>query len=319
MKELAKPFPKQFLGKDDRGNDAVDHTVVTQRLLEIFGDYGMKVVEVLRSEVAGMTTRSGKEHPGGTFVTGVIIRLTLPGMLPVEEVGGVENAAMKDGDGERLKHAISDAIKRASMRKSLGLHMWAQDHYYLDKSLAKRDQVSSVEAEVAPAVSVSPTGAPDPQDESPAEPDAEVVGEGEAPATSAEGMTPAMISKVHTILGKANVPYEETFKEYLTSLGKPSLSKMTKDQGSKLIDWLESEGGKRKLQGMAADFVSPYELAKSKGIDAVGFIAKAKELAAPLKANVPARPSDVVPGSCHPGLYDAILAWVLEPTEEEAA
>ena len=134
LRELAKPFPKRFMGKDDRGNEAVDHTVVTQRLLQVLGPYDLEVREVLRSEVGPMKTRSGKEHLGGNFVTGVIVRLTVEidgRRVSVDETGGCENAAMKDGDGERMKHAISDAIKRCSMRLGLGLHMWAQENFFL--------------------------------------------------------------------------------------------------------------------------------------------------------------------------------------------
>lgn len=140
MAELAKPFPKKFMGKDDRGNDAVDHTVVTQRLLQVVGPYDLEVKEVLRSQVQGMTTRGGKEHPGGLFVTGVIVRLTVEidgRKVSVEETGGCENAAMKDGDGERMKHAISDAIKRCAMRLGLGLHMWAQENFFLYEVLQR--------------------------------------------------------------------------------------------------------------------------------------------------------------------------------------
>jgi hypothetical protein len=46
---------------------------------------------------------------------------------------------MKDGDGERLKHAASDALKRCAMRLGLGLHIWAQGSYFLDKALEKRN------------------------------------------------------------------------------------------------------------------------------------------------------------------------------------
>jgi len=46
---------------------------------------------------------------------------------------------MKDGDGERLKHATSDALKRCAMRVGLGLSIWAQQSYFLDRALDKRD------------------------------------------------------------------------------------------------------------------------------------------------------------------------------------
>lgn len=143
LTELAQPFPKKFMGKDDRGNDAVDHTVVTQRLLQIVGPYDLEVREVLRSDVAPMETRSGKKHAGGHFVTGVIVRLTVEvdgRKVSIEETGGCENAAMKDGDGERMKHAISDAIKRCAMRLGLGLHMWAQENFFLYDVLVRDSQ-----------------------------------------------------------------------------------------------------------------------------------------------------------------------------------
>ena len=145
LTEMAKPFPKNFLGKDDRGNEAVDHTVVTQRLLQILGPYDLEVVEVLRTDVAGKKTQSNKEYAGGHFVTGVVLRLTVTidgKRVSIDEVGGCENAAMKDGDGERMKHAMSDAIKRCAMRLGLGLHMWAQEHYFLYDKL----QETSAEA-----------------------------------------------------------------------------------------------------------------------------------------------------------------------------
>jgi hypothetical protein len=37
-----------------------------------------------------------------------------------------------------LKNAASDAIKRCAMRLGVGLSLWSQENYYLDKALAKR-------------------------------------------------------------------------------------------------------------------------------------------------------------------------------------
>lgn len=164
LTEMAKPFPKRFLGKDDRGNEAVDHTVVTQRLLQIVGPYDMHIAEILRSEVSGMKTKSGKEYAGGLFVTGAIVRLTLTidgRKVEVEETGGCENAAMKDGDGERMKHAISDAIKRCGMRLGLGLHMWAQENFFLYEALVKESSEAGSDQPSEPkAESADPKGSP---------------------------------------------------------------------------------------------------------------------------------------------------------------
>ncbi len=148
LRQLAAPLPPQFVGKSDRGMDAADHTVITQRLLQVVGPYSFELVEVLRSDAPTITTRNGNEHPGGLYVTGVIARLRchIDGReVSVEEAGGCEQAALKDGDGERMKHAMSDAFKRCAMRLGLGLHIWAQGMYFLDRQLDK----DATEAEVA--------------------------------------------------------------------------------------------------------------------------------------------------------------------------
>lgn len=143
LRKLAEPIPAKFITTNDKGMDAADHTVITQLLHLHVPGWSFEVAEVLRSEVPSKTTRSGNEHAGGTFVSGCVGRLTvtLDGeRVVVEEAGGVENAQMKDGDGERLKHATSDALKRCAMRLGLGLHIWAQGSYFLDRSLDKRDE-----------------------------------------------------------------------------------------------------------------------------------------------------------------------------------
>ena len=42
-------------------------------------------------------------------------------------------------NGERLKLAISDAHKRCAMRVSLGLHLWAQEDYFLYDQLEENN------------------------------------------------------------------------------------------------------------------------------------------------------------------------------------
>jgi hypothetical protein len=56
--------------------------------------------------------------------------------VSVTEVGDVERPG--DNNGSALKAAASDAIKRCAMRLGVGLHLWSQDNYYLDKALEKR-------------------------------------------------------------------------------------------------------------------------------------------------------------------------------------
>ena len=78
----------------------------------------------------------------------------------VEEVGDVGDVHNWPHDGARLKDAASDALKRCAMRLGLGLHLWAQEHYFLDQQLKAQHRQSSptdlASAEKLAAVS-SPT------------------------------------------------------------------------------------------------------------------------------------------------------------------
>lgn len=134
LKSLAKKVPEQFISDNGRGWPAMDHTVVSQMLLAKLGGYNFEITHVLRSGT--------KKDASVEVVTGVIGRLTVEidgKVVVVEEGGGVENALNQDGDGERVKHAASDALKRCAMRIGLGLHIWSGDHYFLDKLLERED------------------------------------------------------------------------------------------------------------------------------------------------------------------------------------
>lgn len=142
LRKLAEPIPARFVGKDSDGRDASDHTVVTQLLHLYAPGWSFEIVHVLRSDVPEFKTSKGKVHPGGFFVTGCVGRLTATiddKAVVIDEAGGCELAAMKDGDGERLKYAASDALKRCSMRLGLGLSLWAGDNYFLHVALDKRE------------------------------------------------------------------------------------------------------------------------------------------------------------------------------------
>lgn len=139
LRELSKPIPQKYLTQNSKGMTSCDHTVITQLLHLRVPGWSQEVVEVLRCDVPEFKGQN-QTWPGGHFVTGVVLRLRCEidgNPVVIEEVGGVELAQMKDGDGERLKHAISDALKRCAMRVGLGLHVWAQDSYFLDRGLEK--------------------------------------------------------------------------------------------------------------------------------------------------------------------------------------
>lgn len=128
--ELAKPFPDKFVHDDGRGNAYVPHHVVTQRLIHIFGRPPR--IEVLR-EVYDDTQN-------GRVLTGVVVRMSCEignmgfDHFVIEEVGEADNPQAKT-NGARLKSAVSDAVKRCAMRMGLGLHLWAQDDYFLYSQL----------------------------------------------------------------------------------------------------------------------------------------------------------------------------------------
>jgi len=117
LARLAQPFPPRYISKKGKF-DYVSHSEITQRLLEIVGPYNLEVRRII--EVDGK-------------VDGIIIALTctIDGReVTVEEAGGIGTRAMSDS-GELLKEAISDGLKRAARHFGLGLHLWAQDNYYL--------------------------------------------------------------------------------------------------------------------------------------------------------------------------------------------
>ncbi len=138
LSDLAKPFTSLVKSGSDAGKfgDYVEHSAVTQRLLAHLGPFDQRVVEIVYDT-----------HPDlGQVCTGVILELTLyidGEQIKVQEVGDVEHPFQKGkNNGSRLKNAISDAIKRCAMRVGLGLHLYAQDDYFLDKLLEDKNGTS---------------------------------------------------------------------------------------------------------------------------------------------------------------------------------
>jgi hypothetical protein len=129
LSDLARPFPDTYV-KQKPGKFAasyVEHSVITQRLLEVVGPFEFRVVQLITNpdgQVSGCLAELSCEVDGR--------RVT------VVEAGDVERP---DGNnGTNAKNAASDAIKRCAMRLGLGLNLWAQENYYLHKSLEKRGE-----------------------------------------------------------------------------------------------------------------------------------------------------------------------------------
>jgi hypothetical protein len=125
--ELSRPFP-QSLVKQKPGKFAasyVEHSVVSQRLLEVVGPHDFAIDRIVTSPdgvVVGCTATLTVEVDGRR--------------VSITEVGDVERPG--DNNGSNLKNASSDALKRCAMRLGVGLHLWSQDNYYLNTALEKR-------------------------------------------------------------------------------------------------------------------------------------------------------------------------------------
>jgi hypothetical protein len=195
LNQLARRFPEGFIEHKD-GIDYVAHHVVTQRLLSIVGPFDFELVEIIRGDVAAATPdpngRNRRARTGTSALRNVVVggvwRLTCEvdgHRVRIEEVGDVGDVHNWPHDGARLKDAASDALKRCAMRLGLGLHLWAQEHYFLDRQLRAILEVSGSTAEAEEAASRPPgpvgEGSGDPEAPA-AEPSA-----GQAPGAAAEG------------------------------------------------------------------------------------------------------------------------------------
>lgn len=140
--KLTKPFPNAYIERKpgQGGADYVAHHVVEQALIATLGAVPrQEVVQVVRGYAPEVKTQNTTYAALDDAVTGVVLRLTcvVDGVeTVVEEIGDVEQPAMKATDGARLKDAVSDAYKRCAMRMGLGLHLWSQEHYFLHRSLS---------------------------------------------------------------------------------------------------------------------------------------------------------------------------------------
>ncbi len=118
--ELTTRVPKKFISQIQTGGgqaDYVEHSVIRQLLLRILGPYSWRIEGPYRSG-------DDQEQAG---VTGVL----------TVTVDGREVSVSGVGQGRDVKTAESDAMKRAAMNLGVGLHLWAQDNYFLDTQLAQ--------------------------------------------------------------------------------------------------------------------------------------------------------------------------------------
>ena len=126
--KLSKPFNQRFIEKKGGSfsADYVSHSTVNEFLLGILGPFDWQLVQVL--------------HEPDNMVSGAVYRLSteIDGRkVHVEEVGSIQQGGTKN-NGDRMKDAASDALKRCAMRMGLGLHLWSQDKYILHTTLESK-------------------------------------------------------------------------------------------------------------------------------------------------------------------------------------
>jgi len=128
---LAKKFPEKLISQIDKKThkeDYINHSVITQRLLQVVGPFDWDV-EVIYSESKPVAVK-------GTMT------VTVDGKtVTVAGIGTDQNNRGKD-DGDIIKEMESDALKRAAKNVGVGLHLWAQNQYFLSSQLAVDHEVS---------------------------------------------------------------------------------------------------------------------------------------------------------------------------------
>lgn len=165
LHRLAQRFPPDLVKKPPKGKygSYIPHAVINERLLEILGPFNLDLIEVVRGHaphiVDGQSGEVKYDAREGAIV-GVVARLTVEvdgRTVSISEVGTEDNPAMHN-DAENLKNAMSDALKRCAMRLGVGLHLWSQNDYRLDKVLDEdaRDEPQEAPQEAPPAEKPKP-------------------------------------------------------------------------------------------------------------------------------------------------------------------
>lgn len=159
---LAARVPAIFIKDAPAGKHGkyVSHDDITQIALALVGPFDYEIVEVVRGFIPEWTSRDGdKTHPERQHgIVAALCRLTvtIDGRRIVITETGEANSPNVKSDGENLKTAGSDGLKRCFMRVGLGLELWveqgqAPSKYYLPASLAKHADGEVIRVVIADA------------------------------------------------------------------------------------------------------------------------------------------------------------------------
>lgn len=122
LRDLVKRIPQAYVKTKPGGfqADYVSHADIQQILLAKIGPCTQEVKELIYNaehQLQGCILRMTYEIDGQTVV--------------IEEAGDVERPGANNG--ANAKNAVSDAVKRCAMRVGVGLHLWSQENYVLDR------------------------------------------------------------------------------------------------------------------------------------------------------------------------------------------
>ena len=128
---LSRRFPEKYVGKKGtRGDKYINHAIIKQRLLEVCGGYDFRII---------------REIYDGDTLTGCVgeLRVVIDGTTNViQEYGDLEQP--QNNNGANAKHCASDAFKRCAMHIGLGLHVWIDEQYFLEKKLLAKNETDNI-------------------------------------------------------------------------------------------------------------------------------------------------------------------------------
>jgi len=133
MQALAKRAPAKYIQKKPGGFEAdyISHSEIQQMLLaKLSVPPSQRIVQVIYG------------GDNGTTVHGVILEVTYvidEATVIIQEAGDCDRP--QANNGANLKNAVSSAVNRCAMRIGLGLELWSQQFYVLDKAfpIAEKD------------------------------------------------------------------------------------------------------------------------------------------------------------------------------------
>ena len=122
LRDLVRRIPAGYIKTKPGGfqADYVSHADIQQVLLAKLGPCTQEVKELIynaEGQLQGCILRVTYQIDGETVV--------------IEEAGDVERPGANNG--ANAKNAVSDAVKRCAMRVGVGLHLWSQENYVLDR------------------------------------------------------------------------------------------------------------------------------------------------------------------------------------------